>query len=94
VFCCTNKRPAGDERGCCVDRGGGELRNYLKERCAELNISDVRINAAGCLDRCAEGPVVVIYPEGVWYSPRTREDVEEIIQKHILGGVPVERIRI
>lgn len=94
VFCCTNKRPAGDERGCCLDRGGGGLRNYMKDRCKELGLADIRINAAGCLDRCAFGPVMVVYPDGVWYRCAAETDAEEIIQRHLLGGETVHRLTL
>lgn len=94
VFCCTNKRAAGDERGCCIDRGGGGLRNYMKDRCKELGLEDVRINAAGCLDRCEHGPVIVVYPEGIWYKCTTVAEMEEVIQSHLIGGEAVERLRI
>ncbi len=94
VFCCTNKRAAGHERGCCIDRGGGALRAYMKDRCKELGISDVRINASGCLDRCEEGPVMVVYPEGVWYRCTSKEDVEKVIQSHLIGGEAVEHLQL
>jgi (2Fe-2S) ferredoxin len=54
----------------------------------------VRINQAGCLDRCEEGPVLVVYPEGVWYTYVDQDDVDEIIDKHLVNGVVVERLRI
>ncbi len=94
VFCCTNQRPAGHPRGCCQDKGATRLRNYLKARAKELGLSDVRINVSGCLDRCELGPTMVIYPEAVWYSYRTLEEAEEILQTHILGGGRVERLML
>jgi (2Fe-2S) ferredoxin len=54
----------------------------------------VRINSAGCLDRCEEGPTLVVYPEGVWYTFIDEEDLDEIIDEHLVGGRPVERLRI
>ena len=56
VFCCTNERPAGHERGCCKEKGADKLQNYMKARVKELGIKDVRINKSGCLDRCELGP--------------------------------------
>lgn len=92
VFCCENKRPEGHPRGCCKDKGGTRLRNYLKARVKELGAEGVRINTAGCLDRCELGPNMVIYPEGVWYHYSNLEDAEEILQRHILAGERVERL--
>ena len=92
VFCCTNERPAGHPRGCCKAKGSERLRNYMKARAKELGLKDVRINAAGCLDRCELGPSVVVYPEGVWYTVRTTEDVDEILTVHLIGGGRVRRL--
>jgi (2Fe-2S) ferredoxin len=92
VFCCENKRPDGHPRGCCKDRDGTKLRNYLKARVKELGLEGVRVNSAGCLDRCELGPTMVIYPEGIWYHYRTLEDAEEILQSHIVGGERVDRL--
>ena len=94
VFFCTNKRPPGHERGCCADKGSERLRNYMKKRAAELGLNDVRINTAGCLDRCELGPCVVIYPEGVWYSPKNEEDCDEILARHLQKGGRVERLML
>ena len=92
VFCCTNERPAGHPRGCCKAKGSERLRNYMKARAKELGLKDVRINASGCLDRCELGPSVVVYPEGVWYSVQTPEDVDEILKVHLIEGGRVERL--
>jgi (2Fe-2S) ferredoxin len=94
VFCCGNERPAGHPRGCCKEKGGVDLRNYLKSRVSELKIDGTRVNMAGCLDRCELGAVMVVYPEGVWYTYATREDVDEIAEKHLLRGEIVERLRL
>lgn len=66
----------------------------MKARAKELGLTDVRINAAGCLDRCRLGPAMVIYPEGVWYHYETRADVDEILQRHLIEGDRVERLRL
>jgi (2Fe-2S) ferredoxin len=92
VFCCTNERPPGHERGCCKEKGAEKLRDYMKARVKELKIDSIRINNAGCLDRCELGPTMVIYPEGVWYTYASTADVEEIIERHIKKGERVERL--
>lgn len=92
VFCCTNERPAGHPKGCCKEKGAEKLRNYMKARVKELGIDGVRVNVAGCLDRCQHGPVMVIYPEGVWYTYKNEADVEEIIEKQLKKGERVDRL--
>ncbi len=83
VFFCTNERPAGHERGSCAREDSVKLRNYMKVRAKELGLKGVRINAAGCLDRCELGPTMVIYPEGVWYRCRTMADVDRVLEEHL-----------
>jgi (2Fe-2S) ferredoxin len=94
VFCCTNVRPDDHPRGCCSAKRSVQLRNYMKARAKELGLERVRINASGCLDRCELGPTMVIYPEGVWYTCQTTEDVDEILERHVKGGDRVERLML
>lgn len=95
IFICENKRPEDDPRGCCFDKGGVELKALFKKRIKELGLkTEVRANTAGCLDACEFGASVVIYPEQIWYGGVKIEDVEEILQNHIIGGKPVERLFI
>ncbi|MDE2029144.1 MAG: (2Fe-2S) ferredoxin domain-containing protein [Alphaproteobacteria bacterium] len=92
AFCCTNRRPDGHERGCCVSKGGERLRNYMKKRAKEMGLPSTRINGAGCLDRCEMGPCIVIYPEGVWYAPQNEADIDEILVTYLQQGKRVERL--
>jgi len=95
VFFCCNQR--SDGRASCEDQGANALRDYCKGRVKKLGLSGagkVRVNQAGCLDRCELGPVAVVYPEGVWYRYQTRADVDAIVDEHLLGGVPVQRLKI
>jgi len=94
VFVCCNRRPDGHPRGSCAAKGSEKLRDYMKVRAKELGLKDVRVNMAGCLDRCEFGPALVIYPEGVWYRPETREDVDEILRVHLQGGGRVQRLML
>ncbi len=93
LFICTNKRPENDPRGCCAAKGSEEIRAAFKHEIEKQGLKGrVRANQAGCLDTCAMGPSVVIYPEGVWYTVKTTSDVEEIVKQHLVGGKPVERL--
>lgn len=92
VFCCTNRRPAGHPRGCCAEKNGEALRDHMKSRAKALGLKNVRINNAGCLDRCELGPTLVIYPEGVWYTCATTQDIDEVLETHLQKGGRVERL--
>ncbi len=95
IFVCTNQREPGSARGSCAERANGDLHKYFKNGIAEHGLKgSVRANKAGCLDQCEHGPTVVVYPEAVWYGGVRVEDVNEIIASHIVGGVPVERLRL
>jgi (2Fe-2S) ferredoxin len=95
VFFCCNQRDDG--RACCNDKGSSAMRDYAKQRVKKAGLAGkgaVRVNQSGCLDRCEEGPCVVVYPEGVWYTYVDRADVDEIIEEHLKNGRIVERLRI
>lgn len=95
VFFCTNLRADGSQS--CEQCGAQALRDHAKKRSKELGLvrsGKVRINSAGCLNRCEKGPVVVVYPEGTWYSYVDQADVDEIIDEHLVAGRVVERLRI
>jgi len=95
VFFCCNQREGGAR--CCNDHGSQKMREYAKDRIKELKLAGqgkIRINLSGCLDRCDEGPVIVVYPEAIWYTYVDREDIDEIITEHLQNGRIVERLRI
>jgi (2Fe-2S) ferredoxin len=95
VFFCTNQRDNG--AACCNDHNAQAARDYVKAKTKELKLAGpgkVRINNAGCLDRCELGPCIVIYPEAIWYTYVDHSDLDEIIREHLLGGRVVERLRI
>jgi len=94
IFVCGNRRPDGHERGCCASKGSEKLRDYMKARVKELKIPGVRVNQAGCLDRCEHGPCAVLYPEGVWYQLNTPADVDEVLAAHVQGGGRVARLQL
>jgi (2Fe-2S) ferredoxin len=96
IFICTNQRPDGNPRGCCNPSGEAELHRVFKKKLRERGIpgDKVRANKAGCMEQCEVGPTVVVYPDAVWYGGVTPADVDEIIDSHIIGGKPVERLII
>ena len=95
VFFCTNERQQGEQ--CCEQCNATAIRAYAKDRIKQLDLAGpgkVRINTAGCLDRCELGPVIVVYPDEVWYTYLDREDVDEIINEHLINGRVVRRLMI
>jgi (2Fe-2S) ferredoxin len=95
VFVCENQRDPGSPKGSCAARGGAAVRAALKTELVRRGLQEsIRANGAGCLDACAFGAAVVVYPEGVWYGRVTPDDVPEIVESHLVRGVPVERLRL
>lgn len=95
VFFCLNHRDDG--RACCAQHDAERLQAYAKQRVKAAGLAGagkVRVNKAGCLDRCEHGPVAVVYPEGVWYTFVDERDIDEIVDRHLANGEPVERLRI
>lgn len=95
VFFCLNQREDGE--ACCMDKGAEYSFDYMKKRIKQLGLNGeykVRINRAGCLDRCNEGPLMVIYPDAIWYTFVDNTDIDEIIDSHLINGKVVERLKI
>lgn len=95
IFFCLNERKMGEE--CCSRHAAQEGFNRCKVQIKAAGLSgpgQVRVNKAGCLDRCAAGPVAVIYPEAVWYTYVDNHDIDEIVESHLKNGKVVERLLI
>jgi (2Fe-2S) ferredoxin len=95
IFFCLNKRPDGE--ACCIDRGAEAAFDYMKAKVKQLDLrgkGKVRVNRAGCFDRCGDGPLMVVYPEAVWYTFVDHEDMDEIIDSHLINGKVVERLLV
>ena len=95
VFVCLNERPPDAPRGDCTRKGApGLLKKFKAALQARGLDEEIRANKAGCLDNCANGCSVVVYPDGVWYGHVTEDDVEEIVETHLVRGEPVKRLRL
>ena len=93
VFVCLNQRAAENPKGCCASKGAMQMFTRLKMTVKrDMPGVKIRVNRAGCLDLCEHGASMVVYPEGVWYGGVTVDDVDEIIQSHLQGGRPVQRL--
>ena len=83
IFCCVNERPDSAVRECC-----------MKKKIFDLKLKNIRVNQSGCLDKCESGPVMVIYPEGIWYNYKNKLDIDEIINTHLIKGKVVKRLML
>lgn len=92
VFCCAQQRPPGHPRGSCAAQGAHPLWERLGQKIQTQQLLHVGMAWTGCLGFCSAGPLMVVYPEGIWYRPQTPEDIDEIVQSHFIGGEPVERL--
>lgn len=95
VFFCLNQREGGAD--CCMNKGAEAAFDHMKARVKKLNLNGkgkVRVNRAGCFDRCGEGPLLVIYPQAVWYTFVDNDDIDEIIESHLQNGKLVQRLLI
>ena len=94
LFICTNQREDGV---CCHEHGAREMRDQVKAYAKQLGLigqGKIRINTAGCLDRCDEGPVAVVYPDQIWYRYSSLDDLQKIVNDHMIGGEIVKDLQI
>jgi (2Fe-2S) ferredoxin len=94
AICCFQQRPPGHPKGSCAGHGAGPLWEYLSASLTMRPIDGVMLTPAGCLGFCEAGPLMVVYPQGVWYQPKTKADIDEIVQKHFIEGELVERLAV
>lgn len=95
VLLCTNQKVPGKQ--CCANSGGEEYFSHMKSKLLELELhgpGKIRVSKSGCLGRCSSGPCIVIYPEGTWYTYSSTEDIDEIVDSHIVAGKIVEKLLI
>jgi len=93
IFFCLNQREGVQD--CCARHDAQAAFDHCKARVKALGLTGpgrARVNKAGCLDRCAGGPVAVVYPEAVWYSWVDQHDIDEIVESHLVQGRPVQRL--
>lgn len=93
IFFCLNQRDSG--QACCAQHAPQKAFEHCKLAVKAAGLSGpggVRVNKAGCLDRCAGGPVAVVYPEAIWYTYVDTHDIDEIVQSHLINGQPVDRL--
>jgi len=93
VFFCLNQRDKGE--ACCADHDAQAAFDHCKSRVKKDGLAgpgSVRVNKAGCLDRCAGGPVLVVYPEETWYTFVDKSDIDEIVDEHLKHGRVVQRL--
>lgn len=93
IFLCTNLRE--NNKDCCAKRGAKHLLDYFKSKIKLLPEDQqhkIRVNHSGCLGRCSLGPILVIYPENTWYHYETHEDINEIIEQHLLKQKIIHRL--
>ncbi|WP_263384877.1 (2Fe-2S) ferredoxin domain-containing protein [Granulicella arctica] len=95
IFICMNERDETASRPSCLNEGSKKVKAALKDAIKDAGLKhQVRASQAGCLDQCEHAPVMVVYPDGVWYGFVKPSDAEEIVTEHLVGGRPVERLRL
>ncbi len=95
IFVCTSCRMNGQQKGLCYSKESVDIVQRLIEAIEDLDLSgEVMITNTGCFGICNQGPIMVVYPEGIWYGAVTEEDIDIIVEQHIMNGTPVESLRI
>lgn len=95
IFVCTSSRANGQQKGFCHGKDSVGIFGKFLEELDERELSgEVMVTNTGCLGICEKGPIVIVYPDNVWYGSVTLDDVEEIIEGHIEGGTPIKRLAL
>jgi (2Fe-2S) ferredoxin len=93
-FVCSQQRPPGHPRGSCGASGAAPLWDRLMSRVQSLQLTNVSVVPTGCLGFCSAGPLMVVYPQGVWYQPRSIADIDRLVDEHLAGGKLVEDLAV
>lgn len=94
IFVCTSSRMTGVAKGFCHTKGALEIIQRFTEKLEEEDITDVMVSNTGCFGICEKGPIVAVYPDNVWYGSVSADDVDEIVESHIMNGKIVEKLEI
>lgn len=94
IFVCTSSRMTGVAKGFCHTKGALEIIQKFTEKLEEEDITDVMVSNTGCFGICEKGPIVAVYPDNVWYGSVSTDDVDEIVDSHIMNGKIVEKLEI
>jgi (2Fe-2S) ferredoxin len=95
IFVCTSCRITGQQKGLCYSKDSVDIVKQFMEAIEDADLSgEVMITNTGCFGICEKGPIAVIYPEGIWYGNLTTEDIDKIVEEHIINGIPVEELMI
>ncbi len=95
VFICTSSRMTGLQKGYCHNKGAVDLVTLFMDEIAENELDgEVIVSNTGCFGLCEKGPIVVVYPDNVWYGSVSKDDVAEIVEQHFVEGVPVGRLAL
>ena len=93
IFFCTNQREDKNKRS-CGNAEVNELRVYMKEKINKAGLKGIRVNSSGCLNRCKKGPLMVIYPQGIWFKVTNKEDIDLIIEDYIKNNKLIKKLLI